>query len=329
LLILLLAGIAGLYKFFGPNTGRFTQGEYLYVHTGADYEQLKEALAKGGFVSDMFSFSFFAGRLGLPTHIHPGKYRITRGMSNYRIIRLLRSGRQTHVKLIINKVRTKKELAKLLSANLEPDTAAFNQLFSDASYLSQFGLDTNTVIAGVMPDTYDFLWNTSADKTFHRLEKNYEKFWDSDHKDQAKKQGLTPMQAIILASIVDEETNVREDKPNIASVYLNRVKKGMKLQADPTVKFAVGDFSIRRVTGPMLDASSPYNTYKYAGLPPGPICTPSTNSIEAVLTAPKTTYLYFCAKNDFSGYSVFASTYDEQLKNAAKYRKALDARGIH
>ena len=328
-IIVIAIGALALYKVFGPNTGKFTQGEYLYIHTWADYAQVKAALQEGGFVSDMMSFDFLARQAKLPTHIHPGKYKIGSLMSNYSIIRLLHSGKQTPVKLVINRLRTKKELITLLATNLEADSSALQQMMQDKSYLSSFGLDTNTVMSGIMPDTYDFFWNTSADKAFRKIYKNYARFWDADRKAQANKQGLTPTQAIIIASIVDEETNISDDKGNIASVYMNRLKKGMKLQADPTVKFAVGDFSIRRIAGPMLGNTSPYNTYLYEGLPPGPICTPSVNSIEAVLQAPKTTYLYFCAKEDFSGRSAFASTYDEQLKNAHAYQKALDARGIH
>ena len=323
--LLLFAGI----KIFGPNTGTMKQGEFLYVHTGSNYERLKAALQEGGFINDMTSFNFLAERAKLPNHIHPGKYRITDAMSNYDIIRLLHSGRQTPVKLVINKLRTKKDLITLLATNLEADSTTLRQLFSDKDYLSAFGVDTNTVMCTIIPDTYEFLWNTSADKAYRKIEKNYARFWDATRKTQAGNQGFTPVQAIIIASIVDEETNIIDDKPKIASVYMNRLHKGMKLQADPTVKFAVGDFSIHRIAGAMLQNSSRYNTYMYEGLPPGPICTPAVSSIEAVLQAPKTTYLYFCAKEDFSGYSSFASTYDEQLKHAHAYQKALDARGIH
>jgi len=328
IIILLVIGVL-LFKSFGPNTSRHTNGDYIYIHTGSGYEQLKTALDQGGFVSDMFTFDLIAGRLGLPAHIHAGRYKITPHMSNYKIIRLLRSGRQSEVKLVINKLRKRKDFIRLLASSLEPDSATIAQLLQDPTYLAQFGLDTNTLIGAVIPDTYEFFWNTTADKAFRKIEKNYTKFWTPERKDQARQHDLTPMQAVTIASIVDEETNMPADKPKIASVYLNRVRTGMRLQADPTVKFAIGDFSIRRITGPMLQIVSPYNTYMYAGLPPGPICTPSASSVQAVLSSPKTTYLYFCAKEDFSGYSNFASTYDEQLKNAAKYRKALDARGIH
>jgi UPF0755 protein len=324
-IVLLFAGA----KVFRPNTGTFKQGEFLYIHTGANYDRLKAVLQDGGFISDMGSFDMLAGWAKLPAHIHPGKYHIHNGMSNFEIIRLLRSGKQTPVKLVINKLRTKKDFITLLSTNLEADSNALQQMFRDRDYLAQFGVDSNTVMCTVIPDTYDFFWNITADKAYRKIERNYARFWDATRKEQARNEGFTATQVITIASIVDEETNITDDKPKIASVYINRLRKGMKLQADPTVKFAIGDFSIRRIAGDMLQNISPYNTYLYEGLPPGPICTPSTGSIEAVLQAPKTTYLYFCAKEDFSGYSNFASTYDEQLKNAHKYQQALDAKGIH
>ncbi len=330
ILIIIACGLlfAGA-KVFGPNTGTFKQGEFLYIHTGSNYDRLQATLQEGGFISDMGSFNMLAGWAKLPAHVHPGKYHIKDGMSNFDIIRLLRSGKQTQVTLVINKLRTKKDFITLLSTNLEADSNALRELMSDKEYLSHYGLDTNTVMAAVMQDTYFFHWNTSADKAFKKIAENYVHFWDAAHKDEAHGEGFTAAQVITIASIVDEETNMAGDKPKIASVYINRVHKGMRLQADPTVKFAVGDFTIHRVAGEMLQNTSPYNTYMYEGLPPGPICTPSASSIEAVLKAPKTTYLYFCAKEDFSGYSNFASTYDEQLKNAHAYQQALNARGIH
>ncbi len=328
-MILLAVFLLAIYKIFGPNSGNNTQGEYLYIHTGSNYDKLKADLEQGGFVSDLFSFDLLARAAKLPDHVHPGKYKVSKGMSNFRLVRMLRGGRQTPVKLLINKIRTKRDFINLLSTNLEADSNTLHELISDPVYLAKFGLDTNTVMCAVIPNTYFFNWNTTADKAFRKIEENYVKFWDAAHKQSAQSHGLTPAKAVIVASIVDEETNINDDKPKIASVYLNRLQKGMKLQADPTVKFAVGDFTIRRISGSMLMNSSPYNTYMYTGLPPGPICTPSVSSIEAVLQAPKTTYLYFCAKEDFSGYSNFASSYDEQLKNAHAYQKALDERGIH
>ncbi len=328
-IVILLIGIIAAYKTFGPATGSFTKGEYLYIHTGADYGQMTIALQEGGFISDMFTFGILANVAKLPAHIHPGRYRITEGMSNYNIIRMLRSGRQSPVKIVINRLRRKQDLVTLLCSNLEADSTAMHQLLQDNGFLSEFGLDTNTAMCAILPDTYDFFWNTSSEKAFRKIARNYTRFWDDDRKAQAKAQSLSPVQVMIIASIVDEETNMPDDKPKIASVYINRYHINMRLQADPTIKFAVGDFTIRRVAGPMLQNPSPYNTYLYAGLPPGPICTPSLASVEAVLHAPRSNFLYFCAKDDFSGHSVFASSYDEQIKNARAYQKALDARGIH
>ncbi len=329
ILILTAAALFGLFKVFGPNTGTFTQGQYLYVRTGSTYEQMKEALTAGGFVSDMWSFELLARAAKLPDHVRAGKYKINEGMSNYNMVRMLRSNKQTPVKLVINKLRTKRDLITLIATNLEADSTTLQHLLHDPVYLAEFGADTSTALCIFMPDSYEFYWNTTADKAIRKIAQNYTHFWDDARKQQAREHNLTPNQAIIVASIVDEETNVTDDKPYIASVYLNRLRIGMKLQADPTVKYAVGDFTIRRIQGAMLNNQSPYNTYVHEGLPPGPICTPAPSSIKAVLESPKTTYLYFCANADFSGRSAFASTFDEQLKNARAYQKALDARGIH
>ena len=328
-LIVVAIGAYCTFEIFGPNTGSFSEGPYLYIHTGSTYEQVKQTLIEGGYVRSIRSFDLLAKQINYPEHIHPGKYTIKRGMSNYAMLRLLHSGRQTPVKLVINKLRTEQDFVNLLGQNLEADSNVLRQMLHDPVYLGQFGLDTNTAMCAVMPNTYDFFWNTTADKAFRKIEKNYAHFWTPERVQQAKGQGLTPQQAITVASIVEEETNKNDEKENIASVYLNRWRKGMRLQADPTVKFAVGDFTIRRITGAYLQTVSPYNTYLNAGLPPGPICTPSAASIEAVIEAPATNYLYFCAKADFSGYHSFAATLQEHMQNAHAYQQALDARGIH
>jgi len=181
----------------------------------------------------------------------------------------------------------------------------------------------------IIPDTYEFYWNTSADKTLQKLGKYYNEYWTAERKQKAGDHKLTQSQAIIIGSIVEEETNKNDEKGNVASVYMNRLNKNMKLQADPTVKFAVGDFAIRRITSAHLQNASPYNTYMYSGLPPGPICTPSKKTMEAVLNAPETQYIYFCAKEDFSGYHNFSTNYAEHMRNARLYQKALNARNIH
>jgi len=318
-----------LFEIFGPNTGSFSQGEYLYIRTGSTFEQVKTTLQQEGFVRDMRSFDFLAARAGYPDHVRAGKYKITKGMSNFSIVRLLRSGRQTPVKLVINKLRTKQDFIKLIGNNLEADSNVLRQMLSDNVYLAQFGLDSNTAMCAIMPNTYEFFWNINADKAFRKIEKSFSSFWNERRKQKAAAQGLTPQEAITVASIVDEETNNNPEKPNVASVYLNRLRKGMKLQADPTARFAWGDFSIHRITTTQTSLESPYNTYYVRGLPPGPICTPSAASIDAVLNAPHNTYLYFCAKGDGSGTHLFASTYEEHLKNAQAYHQLLNEQNIH
>ncbi len=250
-------------------------------------------------------------------------------MSNYAIVRLLRSGRQTPVQLVIGKLRTKEDFVRAVSTHLEADSVALRKMLSDSAYLAKFGLDTATALCAVMPNTYEFYWNTAANKAFRKIEKGFAAFWTEARISEAKALNLTPAEAITLASIVAEESNRRDEQPMIASTYLNRLKKGMKLQADPTAKYAAGDFALRRITSAQTSIASPYNTYYVSGLPPGPICTPSARTIEAVLAAPKTDYLYFCAKEDFSGYHRFAASYDEHLKNAQLYQHALNARGVH
>lgn len=316
------------YFLFLPNTGSFAKGDYLYVPTGATFEKVKSTLIAEGFVRDINSFDVLAKQLKLPENIHSGKYHIRKGMSNFAMIKLLRSGKQTPVKLVIKKLRTQQDFIRLVSSNLEADSIVLRHILSDTVYLAQYGLDSNTAMCAIMPNTYEFYWNSDAEKVFKKIVKQYVTFWNEQRKNQAKKLGISPQEVIILASIVEEESNKNDEKPTIASVYLNRLKTGMKLQADPTARFAYGDFMIKRITGTQTSFESPYNTYKVYGLPPGPICTPSEKSILAVLNATQSNYLYFCAKEDFSGYHNFASTLKEHNDNARKYHNALNARGI-
>ncbi|MCD6063512.1 MAG: mltG [Flavipsychrobacter sp.] len=328
ILVLFIVGGIALWGVFGPNTGDM-KGDYLYIHTGATYDDVRRSLQDGGFIRNMSSFDQVAKRSDYPSKVKAGKYKINKGMSNYNLVRRLRNGDQEPVKLVINKLRTKKDLVRLISKNLEADSTQLLALLSDSNFLSQYGLDSNTAMAAVIPDTYEFWWNTNAEKTFAKLAKYYKQYWNNERKQKAAAKSLTPEQVVTIASIVEEETNKHDEKSNIASVYMNRLKIGMRLQADPTVKYAANNFGLRRIGGEPLKNPSPYNTYVHAGLPPGPICTPSKKTLEAVLNAPDTKYIYFCAKEDFSGYHRFASSYAEHQKNARLYQKALNARGIH
>ncbi len=330
IVLLLALAAAGYisYLVFGSNTGDMHRGNYLYIPTGADYSKVKSELEAGGFIRNKSSFDLLAKRANYPSHVHPGKYHIQKGMSNYELIRLLRSGRQTPVKLVVQKLRTKDDFARLVARNLEADSLSMHQLLNDSGFLVNFGLDTATALCGIMPDTYEFYWNSDAETVYKKIFKNYLRFWTEERKGMAAAKALTPEQVVILASIVEEETNQNEEKPIIASVYLNRLKKRMKLQADPTARYAFGDFTIRRVTSVHTAIASPYNTYHSFGLPPGPICTPETNTILAVLNATDTDYLYFCARGDGSGKHLFAKTYQEHLQNARAYHRMLNQSGI-
>jgi UPF0755 protein len=326
----LLAGgmVLAAYLLMGPNTKSFGDKKYFYVPTGSNYQDVLKGLREQEIIRSPATFNLVARRLDYPARVKAGRYEIKKDMSNLDIVRILRSGRQAPVKLVINKLRLKEDFIRLVSTNLEADSAAMRAILEDGVYLRQFGLDTNTVMCAIVPNTYEFYWNTSAGKVFDKIENAYATFWSDERKAKAAALNLSPTQVTVLASIVEEETNRHDEKPAIASVYLNRLNKGMKLGADPTVKFAMKNFGLRRIWGSYLEYDSPYNTYRYSGLPPGPICTPSTKSIDAVLTPADTEYLYFCARADGSGYHAFASTYREHLENARAYQKELNARGV-
>lgn len=315
-------------KFFSSNTGNIGEKKYLYIRTGQSYAQVVQTLKDSQLVNNIGSFEWVGGLFKLKSNIHPGRYEISKGMGNYALVNMLKSGRQKPVKLVLNKLRTKRDIIRKLSSQLEADSVELNRLFSDPNFLSTWSIDTNQVQCLVMPATYEFYWNTPAQKVIEKIAKAHEDFWTAERRSQAKLLNLTIPQVITIASIVEEETNKNDEKANIASVYLNRYKIGMKLGADPTVKYAVGDFGLRRILNVHTQFPSPYNTYYAIGIPPGPICTPSAKSIEAVLQPASTSYLFFCAKEDFSGYHNFAATYAEHLANAKKYQNALDQRGI-
>jgi UPF0755 protein len=324
---LLLGGIFIGNKFFSSNT-KNTKAEFLFIKTGDDFDAVKNSLKGLNILKNEESFEAMAKSRNYIGHVKPGRYEIQPGMSNFSLVRMLRSGAQKPVKLVLNKYRLAKDVAKKIGDALECDSAAVMQIMNDNAFLKTYNLDSSNSIAAILPNTYEFNWNTDAKKVFEKIAKSYTKFWNEENTAKAKAKNLTPMQAITLASIVDEETQHDPEKGKIASVYLNRLTKGMKLQADPTVKYAVGDFSIKRVLLKHLAVASPYNTYYTAGLPPGPICTPEKESIEAVLDAPKTEYLFFCASPDKVGTHNFAATDAEHSANAKKFQAWLDSRGI-
>jgi UPF0755 protein len=249
-------------------------------------------------------------------------------MNNYDLVKLIYSGNQTPVRLVINKRRTKNEFVSFISSKLEIDSTLLSQMLEDEVFLRQFDFTPDNVMVMFIPNTYEFYWTTKEHPFMERMKTEYEKFWTDERKKKANDLNLTPIEVSILASIVEEETNRNSEKPDIARVYLNRLKLNMPLQADPTVKFSLNNFFLKRIRSAQTQHDSPYNTYKYGGLPPGPICTPSIKSIDAVLNAPPTDYLYFCASAERPGYHVFSRTYNEHRKNALVYQKYLNKQGI-
>ena len=323
LVLIITGGFIG-WKLFGPATAT-TSGEFFYVRTGSTYAEVQEELINKKYIGSGTWFDL-ASKLLHYKIIKPGRYKITKGMSLFKLVRMLRSGNQTQVNFVITKLRTKEDFARKAGGIFEFDSLQMINYLNNTDSLKKFGLDTNTVTAAMMPYTYNLNWNSSPGKVFQKIYGAFETFWTKERKIKADSIHLSPLQVSALASIVEEETNKKEDKYNIASTYLNRIRTGMKLQADPTVKFALKNFALKRVLGVHLKTDSPFNTYLYAGIPPGPICTPSVESIEAVLDAPKTEYLYFVASSKFDGTSVFTTNYEDHLRYARLYQTELTRR---
>ncbi|MEO6327497.1 MAG: endolytic transglycosylase MltG, partial [Ginsengibacter sp.] len=312
------------WQLFGPTIST-PQGGFFYVKTGSTYQNVKDDLVKQGIVSHIKIFHRVATYLNYARLVKPGKYKITKGTSLVSLIRMLRAGRQTPVNLVITKLRTKEDFAKKIATSFESQLDTVLEFVNNNDSLSKYGVDSNTILTAIIPNTYTFTWNSNVQKIFDRLYTAQQKFWDPQRQTAAAALGLDKKQVYILASVVEEETNKTEDKGRIASVYLNRIRNGMRMGADPTVKFALKNFGLKRIYFKHLSFPSPYNTYLNSGLPPGPICTPSIKTIDAVLNEPSTDYLYFVAKPDFSGYSNFAVGYEEHKRNAKAYQRALDS----
>lgn len=324
LLVIVLALAFALFKFFGPATKKQGDG-YLYIKTGSTYDDVKAEINRTALLNSTTWFDWASKMIGYDK-IRPGRYKVGAGMSVTRLVRMLRNGEQSPVDLVITKLRTKESLAGKLGAQFECDSMAIIQFLNNNDSLREYGLDSNTAMAAVMPYTYEIKWNTTPGKIFAAFDQSYKKFWNDERKKKAADHGLSPMQIMIFSSIVEEETRDRNDKPKMASVYINRYKKNMPLQADPTVKFALKDFTIRRIMFGHLKVESPYNTYRNKGLPPGPICTPSLETIEAVLDSPQTDYIYFVANSNFDGSHIFTTDYAEHMKYARLFQAELTRR---
>ncbi len=301
--------------------------EFLLVYENTDMDELVAQMSGTIHIKYINTFKLVSKALKFKT-VKSGRYRIVNGMNNLEVVRMLRNGNQTPVKLTFNNIRTKEQLAGRLSGQLMPDSITILNLLNDTAFLKQYGLNPYTSVSLFLPNTYEVFWNISAERLFKRMNKEYQRFWTEERKQKAAAIPLTQEQVSTLASIVDAETNVKAEKPIVAGLYINRLRKNMPLQADPTVIFGLGDFSIRRVLNVHTRTDSPYNTYRNTGLPPGPIRIPTIAGLDAVLNYDKNDYIYMCAKETFNGEHNFASSWAEHQKNAAKYQKALNERGI-
>jgi UPF0755 protein len=329
LLILLLLISAWLgWNMIGNSTAFEQKSVFLYIpSTAPTREGVMDSLIKNNMLSSPGVFNWLAARVGYWSDIKPGRYEIRNGMSIINILRMLKSGSQSQVRIVINKIRTREALAAYLGKQLETDSVEVLRFFNSPDSTRQFGLDTNNIVTTIIPNTYNMYWTTPASNVLRRLHSERETFWNKERQAKLATTGLTKESAYILASIVEEETNKNDEKPVMASVYMNRIKRNMSLSADPTVKFALRNFGLKRITLKHIreSASSPYNTYTNKGLPPGPICTPSIKTLDAVISPAQTDYLFFCARPDFSGYHSFASNETDHFKNARLYQRALDS----
>ncbi|PWS33635.1 endolytic transglycosylase MltG [Pedobacter paludis] len=327
--VILIAGYfaLNLYKvYFAPNVTE--NQKYLYIKTGSNFDTLIEGLKKKDIVKSISSFTTAAEKMNLSANVKPGRYRLKKGMTNRTLINMIKAGNQEPVKLKFQNIRKKENFAAYLANNLEADSLSFINVLDSAALIGKYGFNEDNVYAMFIPNTYEMYWNVSPVDFFERMHKEYDKFWNAERKQKAAALNLTPAQVYTLASIVDAEALYDKEMPIIAGLYLNRLNRGTLLQADPTVIFANNDFTVKRVTNKLLQVQSLYNTYKYVGLPPGPIMMPSINAIDAVLNRDKNDYIYMCAKEDFSGFHNFAATKEQHEINAKKYREALNKRNI-
>ncbi len=330
IVIIAIAGFYGLniYKIYlAPNVSG--SEKYIYIKTNGTYDEFLSDLENKNTLKSIDAFKDAATKMNLAKSLKPGRYAIKEGMNNRTLINKLKAGNQDAVKLKFQNIRKKENFAAYLAKNMEADSLAFIKVLDSAALVEKYGFTTENIYTMFIPNTYEFYWNITPIDFFEKMQKQYVKFWNDERKRKAAALNLSPIQVTILASIVDSEALYDKEMPTIAGLYLNRLNRGILLQADPTVIYANDDFTVKRVTNALLSVNSKYNTYKYAGLPPGPITMPSINAIDAVLNREVNNYIYMCAKEDFSGYHNFDETQAQHDINAKKYREALNKRNIY
>jgi UPF0755 protein len=330
LIFFLLFSVLGIsFSFYAyqmiytPNILLEQESRLFVVEDTMTFADVQKKMHEGRYVNDLLSFSFLARITGYDEEIKPGRYVLKAGMSNLEVLKLFRSGTQEPVNITFNNVRLLSELAEKITHNLSMKPEDFEAAVIKFSANNAYGFNRENVMAMFIPNTYEVYYNTTPEKLIEKMHDEYQKFWNTSRLEKAKAIGYTPIQVSVLASIVQAESVQEDEAPIIAGLYLNRLEKGIALQADPTLVFAVGDFTLKRVLNEHKEIDSPYNTYKYPGLPPGPINMPEIKSIDAVLNHKVHNYYYMCAKEDFSGHHNFTNDYNEHLRNAARYQQAL------
>lgn len=320
--------MGGIYQLFFSQPFQISETGYIYIDRDDNIDSVYNQIIKVGNPKSMKGFKIIAEQKGYDKNIKTGRYAI-KPTDNMRYLhRRLSLGYQTPVNLTIGSVRTMDRIARNASRQLMIDSTEIIGLLNDTAYLNTIGYTQQTIPALFIPNTYEVYWNISAEDFMKRMIKEHKVFWNEERIKKAKSIGLTPEEVATLASIVEEETTVNAEKPVVAGLYINRLKRGMLLQADPTIKFSLQDFGLKRILFKHLEVNSPYNTYKHTGLPPGPIRIPSIQGLESVLNHARHNYLYMCAKEDFSGTHNFAVTSAQHAANARRYQQALNRRNI-
>lgn len=312
-----------------PNVLVDKKERLILIPEDADFKYVQNMLYDEDIVQDLVTWSLVAKLMDYDQLVKPGLYELQANMTNVESVRLLRSGAQTPTRITFNNVRTLEELAGKITRGIGLDSLAMLERLKQADMPARFGLEPETFLGMFLPNTYEVYYTVTADELLQRMHREYQAFWNDERMTKARERGLSPEEVMTLASIVNAETVMRDEAPVVAGLYLNRLKRGIPLQADPTLIYALGDFSIRRVLNVHKEVDSPYNTYKYAGLPPGPINLPPLYAVEAVLNPAAHNYIYMCAREDFSGYHYFTASLAEHNRNARKYQQALNRMRVY
>lgn len=312
-----------------PNILVDQESRFFYIQPDATFKDVQNMLYNQKYVNDLVAFSFLAKLMDYDKYVKPGRYLLEANMSNRDAIRYLRSGKQEPVNITFNNVRLLEDLPPKICANIHLDPETFMTKLEDSTLIARYGFNDHTFKCMFIPNTYQVFWTITADELAERMYYEYNQFWNNERKVKADSIGLSPIEVSILASIVQAECKMTDEAPVIAGLYLNRLKKNYLLQADPALVYASGDFTITRVLNKHKEIDSPYNTYKYLGLPPGPINAPEIRYLDAVLNHAEHNYLYMCAKEDFSGYHNFSTNLEQHLVYARRYQRALNREGIY